>query len=321
MYLVTEEQPNALEILCVRTKRTFFSDALEQRMEQFGATITINKELPDSLAAFTYIYVFYDTQMGRSFFKRLNALRKKIIVISYDSAIFEKINALVRSEHYEHFKFVNVEDTEGASEYVEKVVWFASTRSKEKGLNLEKSLKPKQAAETQKSVFQLPHMTKSRWIGLIIGIIFIIETFFVVPLGVAGYYLYRAGTALENQKPVAAQKFLRRGRPFVQLSEQAYAVARPLLSFFFITLLPENFIQTTKNGYEFTETVLIAKDTARQLFTLLLKVQKTPEEEAATSTMLSNMRTYVETLYRTSGSIKDTLTFEIEPLKKNSRSI
>ncbi len=316
MYFVTEEQSNGPLTLFVRTRRTPLLEQLAKEMVRSGASISEVEEFPDEVNPYTYVFVFYDAQMGRSFFKRLNKTRKNIAVITYDAKIYTKLIELARTEDYKYLKVINVDEDENNREYAEKILWFATTHSKEKGLNLEKVLKPKQATEKNSPFFRLPKMTRARWIGLVIALIFFLETFFILPLAISGYYLYRAGQSLERQDGIHAQKLLRKGKPFLSLTEKSYTLSRPLLSFFFFTLTPENIIQVQRNGYEFAETALIAKDDARTLFTLLLKVQKTPEDIAAMDRHIDKINTEVETLYRTSGSIQDTLTFKNDRIVK-----
>jgi hypothetical protein len=316
MYFVTEEQSDAPLTLFVRTRQSTLLENLMSALTKSGTSVNEVDELPENLHPYTYVFVFYDAQFGRSFFKRLNKMHKRIVVITYDPVVFTKLVELSRTEEYQHLRVINVDEDETHEDYIEKIMWFATTESKEKGLNLEKVLKKKKPAEKSDRFFQLPKMTRGRWIGLTIACIVFLETFFLVPLGISGYYLYRAGQSLERQESIKAIKLLRRGRPFLRLTEQSYAAARPLLSFFFFTLVPENLIQVEKNGYEFAETAMIAKDDARTLFTLLLKPQKSPEEIATMSSHITKINEEIETLYRTSGSIKDTLTFKFARAEK-----
>ena len=317
MYFVTEEQSDGPLALFVRTKQTPALIALVDHLKRFGTSVNEVEELPESLKPYTYVFVFYDKEFGRSFFKQLANRHQNIVVITHETDTFNHLVELARTDEYTSLRIINLDPDESHGEYIDKIVWFATTTSREKGLNLEKTLKAKPVAEKKKRfVFTPPRMTKARWVVAAVLFILLIETFFILPMGVSGYFLYKAGQALEKQQIVKAQQLLRQGKPLLKLTEQSYAVSRPLLSFLFFTLTPENLIQVQKNGYEFAETALIAKDDARTLFTLLLKTQKTPEDIATMESHITRINEEIEILYRSSGSIKDTLTFENEKVKK-----
>ena len=315
MYLITEEQSESLLTLFVRTQETPLLKKLIEKLTQSGTSVNELAQLPQDISPYTYVFVFYDIAFGRSFFKRLHATNKKIVVITYDKGIYTKLIDHVNTNGYENLKIINVDSEDTHTDNLEKIIWFATTTSKEKGLNLEKILKQKGKNEKTEKSFSLPHMTKWRWIFLSIFVVLCMELFFLIPMSIAGFYLYNASISLQKQQIPKAQKFIKMGAPFLTLTEHSYALSRPLLSFFFFTLLPENMIQVEKNGYEFIDTAIVAREDAKTLFTLLLKAQKSPEEVDAMTTHITKMNKEIAVLFRTSGTIQDTLTSSNDRIK------
>ena len=108
--------------LFVRTKQTPALIALVDHLKRFGTSVNEVEELPESLKPYTYVFVFYDKEFGRSFFKQLANRHQNIVVITHETNTFNHLVELARTDEYTSLRIINIDPDESHGEYIDKIV-------------------------------------------------------------------------------------------------------------------------------------------------------------------------------------------------------
>jgi len=290
-----------------------FTESLLQHLKKHDVRVTL-EPLIQKVTSKKYDYaLIIKSRITQSDLHTILKITHSTIIITQNSVLFENMQKTLAAKNYSHIKIARVDFDDQRSETIENVVWFFLSHESPQTLDLHTAAKAPQV-KTRKP-FKIELTRKQVWkIALVLFLA--IEFFFIVPLIMTGFFIYRAGTALQHNNVTAATGNLAIAKPLLRTTEASYSVSRPVLLFFFLSLVPENIISIEKNGISFIEDALSIQTKAQELNELLLKTSKSPEEVDQTRVALSHVHELASHLSDSSANLKDLLDYPIPPVQK-----
>src|SRR3989338_9272877 len=238
------------------------------------------------------------------------------LVLTDNATLFanlKKTFTINTPKRYLHIKIALVDFDDQQTETVENIMWFFLSKETEQYIDMHRIISPeKQKLKTSIKI----HMSRKRALKLGILLFACVELFFIFPLIGCGYFIYRAGVALQNNNVESTSQNVRIAEPLLATTKASYAFARPAFLFVFLSLIPENAISIEENSISFINTALDAQSNMKEFDALILKTNKSQDEANKTRVLLSQINGNIATLSDTSSNLKDLLDYPIGPVQK-----
>lgn len=282
---LTIEEGQHISLLILGKENNPCINALKNMLASYSIEVITSSRTPHRLDQFQYVFLLDDREI---------LLPKKIPLVLFlfqNKKRFERITH--RNNTYD--KIINIDINETDQHILQNVLWFIFSTSSEKGLNVERSLKKHIPKKKLFPIFKR-RITKKILIVASLTIFFVVEFFFIIPTLIGGIFLYKSGQALKNYDVNSAQNYLYASQPFISLGNTSYQISRPVLSFFFLALLPDDINGLENTGYSFIQTSLQTSQNGKTILSLLLQKNKTVSEKKETIQRISYLKNQLESL-------------------------
>lgn len=289
MPLKTEEIDQKGKVLFVLTKNSLLADGLKRKLTAYDYEVFVSPMLPRQIDQFQLIFIF-DGQINQELFSAWlrNQPNRHLIYIFYNNqkAAWSTVRK-IESNNNQFSKVINSDDT-AKETVVSKILWFAFSRSSETFLNLEPTLKKKSPARPSTS-FHLT-LTRRHLALTVFFLLLTVELFFLIPLSFTAGLLYVSAQSLKQSRFTQSKQYLSYAAPLLTLAKTSYRPARPLLSFFYLALVPDDIIVLEEQFLLILHEATGLAENGRRFTSLLMKTDKTPTEKNETAIRLTTMK-------------------------------
>lgn len=314
MQLVVETAQTDERALLVQKHLTPLTKKLVAKIQKYSVSIQHTTTFPYSYRDISYMFIEKEEFAEKELKRIFETETTKTLILTEHQKIFDEFDALIRKNALRHVKVVRVLLDDTDDETIEKLLWFMLSDSEEASLSLVRTLQPREpdAPQPEKQPFTI---TRKRMFLAIAFFLIAIHTLFLAPLAVSGFLIYKAGRAAADQNFPTAQSYTNAAKPAMTLTEATYALARPGLQFLFLSLIPENLINTEKNALIFIDTSITAAHNAREIFSLFLNTKKDPGDIDETRSRIRDFKEQVAILESTSQKLYDGLDYTFKPVQ------
>jgi hypothetical protein len=319
MLLKSEEVDNQIKVLLVYEKNHPAISNISNKLKTYNYEILSSPYLPKVIIQYRYVFIFDDLVLLKKINSANISKKTKVFFVSFGKKNdFQRISEFVNKNSTHALKAVNLDDQELNEEELEKVFWFLFSHSSEKSLSLEKNLKKlghKKSKFKFNASLSLKHFKKKLFLYLILGFIFI-ETFFIFPLLISGFFTYKSAVSFSESRTSDSQKYLYYAEPFTMAANKSYSIARPVLSIFYLALLPDNLLALQDNAQGLISTANETTKNAENIFELIMKKNKNISENSLLESRLSKLDQQLENLQKKISLIKQLLNYQIKSIEK-----
>lgn len=259
MVIKIEEVNQSQPILFVFSKKTLVVKRIEKKLSQYHYQIFSSPFVPRDFDHFSYLFIFNKIDEFRKILKtKVNKSTKIFLILINQKKQFFKLEKIYQEEKVKrspslhprlspswqkNFKVINIDEGCFSGESLENVLWFLFSQSKEQFLNLEIISKKKSKKPIKNySLAIIFNWFKKRFLYLLFFFVFLGGTFFILPLIASGIILYQSFYAFEKEDFSRLKNFLYLLPPLINLTKKTYRFPRPILSLFYLSLLPDNLI-------------------------------------------------------------------------------
>ncbi len=197
----------------------------------------------------------------------------------------QEYNHLLRHLGIRHTKIIHLYSYEEVhDDDLEKILWFSFTTTGETLLTfhihkkIEKKELPKAKEETfiiKKNLFR-PKII----IAAVLFLVLIVHTLFLIPLGIGNYYLYKSFKNLKDNDFTGMLTNTSHAQDYINTTKSLYTFARPVLLILSLASYPDNLLQMDDSATTVMSELPVITQTSKQYIGLLLKKNKSPEEQS-----------------------------------------
>ncbi len=286
MRLKIEEIPSKNQILFISKNTYAFITILEKILYRYHFEFLHSRTLSHQLDSVYSIFIINDKKLALQTITTLHKKNQKnniriILIFINDKKNAEKCAHNTTITSLPHIKIINCDDIKN-EEIITQMLWFAFSQSSELFLNLEKTLHPTQSRFQKRSAhikkknrFVIRKKTIMIWS---ISLFLLIEFFFLIPMSISSFMLYKSAQALQQSDILQSKYYLIRARPIFALTRTSYAVARPILSFLFLGLVPDTVLSIEENVMDGLTDGIQSTENGKKLLSLIFNTNKTKEE-------------------------------------------
>lgn len=293
------------KLACILThKDSPFLVRLAELLKDKGIIVEFHKTVPENQKLFSYFFIATDSY--EEVLQKLSLSHdQKVLIFFPNKESLDHAKKYITSHPSRDIKALYIPPHWDSKTTVHKTLWFLFSTSAEKVLDLSPIL------ESSKHILphSIPRFTFSQ--KNIVKIVFTacigIELFFLIPLSIASTYLFLAANSLKKEQMVQTDRYLTYGRPFVSTMKLSYTVARPLLAFLFLAVIPDRIVTSVDELCILLDTVTQTSKQSRRLGHLVLIQQKTPTEQNEAARLTKNIAHNMSILSNTSLSITEKL--------------
>lgn len=319
MLLKSEEVDNQIKVLLVYEKNHPAISNVANRLKTYNYEILSSPYLPKTIIQYRYVFIFDDLVLLKKISLANISKKTKIFFICFGKKNdFHRISEFVNRNHTHSLKAINLDDQEIDEESMEKIFWFLFSHSSEKNLSLEKNLKKvvhKKVRPKFSTNFSLKHLKKKLLIYLILVFI-LVETFFIIPLAISGFFTYKSAKYFSKSDISNSEKYLYYAGPFTKLANDSYVLARPILSIFYLALLPDNLLALQTSVQDLINTANETTKNVENIFELIMKKNKGVSEVSLLQSRLDKFDQQLETIQKRMSLVKQLLNYKIQSVEK-----
>lgn len=314
-----EEVKTTPSVLFVFEKKTPLVRQLEEKLSQYQYQIFSSPFIPKKIYHFDCVFVFNKiAEIEKIEKKEIKKSSKIFFILINQEQKLRKIEKILTEEKIKNIKVVNVDEDYLSSEILEKIFWFLFSKSKERIINLQIGFKKKQKKNySTPPVFNfLFGLTQKHLLFFVLFAIFLAEIFFVFPLIGGGILLYQGFKSFEKEDFIKVNQILDSLPFFLNLTKKTYRFSRPILSFFYLALFPDNLIYLEENGYLGLRTSLETFENGKRIVSLILKPNKEEKESHDLILRLEKLKQEIDELSKRVGLVYQKINFKIGPAEK-----
>jgi len=319
--LITEEVKQSAKALFVFRKTMPLVGFLKNKLDQYQYEIFSSAILPKRLDQFKYIFIFDEKKAINKIETQSNEFLKVgkhqiFIILINQRKKMEKLADFLVTKNLDNVKIINTdEESINSEELAEKILWFMFSRSKERVLNLERLISKRMVRIKKKPTGPSLKISKKRIFLLFCLIFFFVETFFIFPLLGTGFFLYQATRAIENEKLQESKNYLGYALPLLSLTKKTYSFSRPIFSFFYLTLLPDEIISLEENSYSLLQTVFETMENGKKIIPLVLG-DKESQGKMELLTRLAKFKSQTEELSKKISLISQKMNYNVKKIQQ-----
>lgn len=246
-------------------------------LEKYALSIHLSKTLPERLEKYSYIF-FFDEFVSEGTIQRLEHIKSKSLILLFDKiAVFKTITHKVMEKKTRLIKIVHLNERALDRETREKILWFLFSATDEVALDLRQSLHPTGNISSVKPKKVLK-ITRKKLVFFVLLLFLSVELFFIIPFFATGVLLFQSYTSMKNQQFAKADYFLGLAGPTLAATQKSYSLSRPLLSFFFLALIPDATLTLEETSYQLLQTTVATQKNLAPLFTLITNKNRGSQE-------------------------------------------
>lgn len=296
-----EEIDEAGKILFVDRQKSRLINKLKERLKEFGYQVFLVSHLPDRIDHFDYIFVLDEKAAINKLFI-LEATVPALIILQNKRDQLKRISSLIKKNKKKRLKVINVDKRSEDDEIIEKISWFAFSRFKEPQLDLEQEIKQPVKKRHRKLQLRLKIGKKQVFLFLFL-LFFLIEILFVFPLLGAGFFLYQSVSALDSGDLSKAKNYLFYASPLLVTTRKTYSFSKPILSFFYLALLPDKILSLEEDTFSLIQEALETADNAQRIAALILETDKNSQEKKEVRDRIDKLKLETDQMLKSSSSL------------------
>jgi len=291
------------KILIVDEGQSLFGQRLRNYLKKFDNDIFLSPRIPTSIAQFHYCFFIND----EAFIKKTGHYEpweKVILVVGNDLKRASEYAKQIRQKKLKGVKVVAIphRHMDNISQ-IEEVVWFTISKSSEVLLTIRPVTNQVNHTGSigKPHVFRAPRfyrfylfleriISKQNVTLLAIAAVLVYHLIFIIPLLYGGVFLYRAVKKMQEKDYSSAVRLVKESLPAVSAAKRLYLFARP-------TFLLFSLAQTTDDLFVMHEKIIsitsVSEDiqkNAHQVFSLLLKRNKSNGEKLSISSHIESIK-------------------------------
>lgn len=289
MRLIYEVVEKKQQILIVDRQLTLLGKALKRELKKYDSEIYISPEIPRDTNRFDYIFVIngnYSPQM----FKKSSEQVFIFIQIS-KKKLAQEYSSIIAQNKLKNIKVIHISSDVDKTNYLDKILWFSFSKSKEIFLNLE-TFSSSVPAE-QKSFFESylkGFLTKKRVLVFLISFIIVFHLSMIPFLATSSYLIFASANSLKQNETAKAEKLLKSAEISLKMAQTLYRFVRQNYLFLSVALLPDNIIDLDTKAVNVLNKSLAISKNSNQISKLVLKKDKTQDEKLILLTRLDKLR-------------------------------
>lgn len=277
-----EEIQNREQILFITKKRWRLIQELHNRLTTYGYQIFFSPAVPKHTNQFKIIFICNNQKTTVKLIKQYHQpsfTKDKIkliaIFLNDQKAACAALSA-IKSKSSNIYKIINCDNTDDL-QILEQIFWIVFSSSDEIFFNLETTLKKQSSRTTKKPI--VIKMNLKTVIKLVLTVFLTVELFFILPLISTALLLYQSFNFLRKSDYQTSKQYLTYAQPVLAATQISYQAARPILSFFYLALLPDNLVVLEDNAFSIIDQTINLTESGRRLMTLMLKTELTADEQ------------------------------------------
>lgn len=317
MSLSTEEIKQSAKILFIFRKKTPLIGLLKNKLSQYQYEVFSSARLPQRLDQFKYVFIFDEKKAINKVKTHCNASLQTnkyqiLIILINQRKEIEKLSHFISTQKIGNLKIINIDEALFDNEsLVEKIIWFMVSKSKERALNLERLIKKERAGVEKRPTWPSLKISKRRIFLLLCLFFFFVEIFFIFPLLGTGFFLYQSAKAIENEKLQESKNYLAYASPLLSLTRKTYRLSRPIFSFFYLALLPDDIISLEENSYSLLQTAFETMENGKKIIPLMLNYKENQEKRELLA-RLAKFKSQTEELSKKMSLVSQRMNYKVK---------
>lgn len=315
MRLTTEVVDEKQKAIVISKKNFGFISILKKMLEDSSVEYFFSSRPPSSFDIFNYCF-FINEPVSDS--RAKEHPEKKFVYIH--------LGARDRSSHHQtkhqNVKVIGVSGNHLEAVDLEKVLWFAFSKTKEQYLFLESRASNRiHVKHEAREIDWKKYLTrKSLIVTLIIGF-FLYHLAFIPPLVISSIYTYTSYSALKKQAIEKANHANRTASFYLGVSKGLYKLARPTLLLFGVAAFPDNAVDLNSSGQTIITESISVYQNGKVIQTLILKKNKDQAETSDMSLRLKNLAQSMTTIRENLMVVNQKIPTSFDFLKKTKNNI
>jgi len=275
MDLKVETQNLKQAVLIVSKKRHSFIDILKKTLEKFSTTVYLSPKAPKIISQFDYCFFINETKPPQV--KDFHKVKKAIFVYIKESKKAISLTNLALN----NTKVIDISGDIISEEIIDKILWFAFSKTKEPLLKLYAPLSQnKTLKKTTNLVIDVKKFFSGKTlIAILIIFIVLFHTFFIIPLSLTSYFSYQTYLALRKEQVDQTKKNLFWQTTFLGATKNLYQLCRPTWLLFAISILPDNLIEINQTANKIFSRSLASYQNSTEIIKLIFNKSKTTQQK------------------------------------------
>ncbi len=290
MNLLVETVEEKQKALIVSEKNYPFISLLKAEIERYGLEVFYSPHMPKTKSNFDY-YFFINREHEN--YTLLPKSYKKLVTILFNQSYARHAQYFSR---FPHHKVVEIYGDDIRKEHIDRLFWFAFSKSKERYLREDVgSIPVKRQLITPKLIRRFV-ITKKKVLLAIIVLFIIVHIAFLPSLLYSLFATYKGFYAFKSENMTAAKNYTEQAISGMEISKQLYTFARPTLLLFSVSLPFDNLIDIGNKSSSILDQSVVLVQNAKQIQKLLFKTDKTNEEKTYLLLRIKEFETELENI-------------------------
>ena len=267
MVFETEIIHEKQKAIVISKKNYSFLDGLKARLQKASVEYFFSSRAPNNLKIFDYCFLINEG-LNADIIKKYP--EKKIIFI-----LLSQKGKVPHDFKYRNAKVVSVQGTHLEESDIDKILWFAFSKTSEDFLKLAPKSLAKPGFEATRK-FDWKRFTTRKFIFLtIISLVFIYHTLFVVPLLISAAATWSSYNRLKKEDIARSENSLQTAGFYLKLTKRLYSLPRPTFRLLGFALFVDNAVDLLERGQTVMVEVVSLTKNGKQLASLLFAKNKT----------------------------------------------
>jgi hypothetical protein len=285
MELMTEIVDEKQKALIISKKNYSFIDILRNEFKKVSIDFFYSPYLPHSIKQFNYLFIINGHVSLNELTKNKNS---RFVYIFLNKKKLE----IDKKSYPENIKIITVNSEFLEKKDIDKILWFAFSKTKETYLKLTVfKMKKTEIAPFPKITINLKKLlTKKNSFLFLLSSILLIHLAFIPFLFTSIFFNYQSYLSLKKEEYQNSQNLIYLGHSFYSFSKKLYAFVRPSYLLFNLALMPDNLIDLNEKSLIVIDESLTTLQNSKEIQRLLFKENKSPEEKSSLMLRLTKLQ-------------------------------
>jgi len=308
MKLKTEIVEEKQKALIVSKINYSFIKIIKKKLLERSTEVFFSSIKPQSYDHFNYLF-FIDEVINPAHLPK----EKLFILIQIK-------NKTIPSHNRSNIKVIKVNDENLNENEIEKILWFAFSKSKENSLSLN-VFKKKQKEKKESAANFFYQISLKKIFFIIFVLIFITHLLFFLPLSLASYYSFRCYQAIKKNNFTLLEKLINKQSSYLNMTEKLFLKVKPTYLFFSLNTYPDNLIEINKRTGQLLKNTLSLKKIGQKLFGLIFKKNQNEEEKKIIELSLNTLEKQINQLEKDLSIINANPLLNFKPLSQIKKKL
>lgn len=289
MRLTYEVVEKKQQILIVDKEITALGNALKSELKKYDAEIYISPEILKDTNRFDYIFVINGNYSPQVFKK--NSEQIFILIQIAKKKLAQQYSSLIAQNKLSNIKVINIGSDTDKTNYLEKILWFSFSKSKEIFLHMETF--SSYGKKKEKSFFESrlkKFFSKKKILVFLISFIIVFHLSMIPFLAISSFLVFKSANSLKENQTERAEKLLKSSKVSLKIAQNLYRIVRQTYLFLSIALVPDNIIDLDNKAINILNKSIALAENSKQISKLIFKKDKTKEEKLSLLTRLDKLQ-------------------------------